>query len=303
MKWLVKVIGSMGILLGWAYAGPLAAADAPAVVDRVTIAEVGFSTPESVEYYADEDVYLVTNINGSPLAVDGNGFISKVKPDGTVVDLKWIDGTQAGVTLNAPKGAAIQGDILYIADINAVRLFQLPSGRQQASVRIPGSTFLNGITPGKGNFVYVTDSGLQAGDNGFAPSGTDAVYKVTADGTYEVVVKNKDMGRPNGIVLDGNDLVVVTFGSGQVYRIDPSGQRHEMPTPPAGTLDGVLVLRDGRLLVTSWAGSAIYMLGKDGTYTTLADHLESPADIGYDTQRHRVLVPLFQLNQVVLLTL
>ena len=71
----------------------------------IEVADIGLATPESVEYYAKEDVYLVTNINGSPFAADGNGFISKLKPDGSVVDLKWIDGTKPGVTLNAPKGA------------------------------------------------------------------------------------------------------------------------------------------------------------------------------------------------------
>jgi hypothetical protein len=57
--------------------------------ERIIVEDVGFATPESVEYYAAEDVYLVTNINGSPFAVDDNGFISKISPDGKVLDLKW----------------------------------------------------------------------------------------------------------------------------------------------------------------------------------------------------------------------
>ncbi len=177
------------------------------VKKSIVVADVGFSTPESVEYYAAEDVYLVTNINGSPFAADGNGFISKIKPDGSVVDLKWLDGTKEGITLNAPKGAAIQSKNLYVADINQVHVFALPSGKQKASITIKGSTFLNGITPGTGDYVYVTDSGY---NDGFAPSGTDAIYKVWSNGKYESIVKDKDMGHPNGILEDGNKLMVGT---------------------------------------------------------------------------------------------
>lgn len=270
---------------------------------RIVVAPMGLATPESVEYYADEDVYLVTNINGSPLEADGNGFISKIRPNGSLVDLKWIDGTKDDVELNAPKGAAIQGNILYVTDIDHVRLFELPSGRQKASIHIPGSTFLNGITPGNGDFVYVTDSGLKAGEGGFVASGTDAIYKVSANGAYEAIVKDKDMGRPNGIVTDDSDLVIVTFGSGEVFRLDSTGKRQDMPSPPKGSLDGLIKLEDGRFVMTSWEGSALYALDQDGEYTTLADALDSPADIGYDTKRNRVLVPLFQLNQIVLLSL
>lgn len=267
---------------------------------RIEIAEVGFSTPESVEYYAAEDVYLVGNINGSPLAVDGNGFISKIKPDGTVIDLKWIDGTKEGVTLSAPKGMAITDNILFVADINEVQLFDLPGGAQKASISIKGSTFLNGVTPGEGGSVYVTDSGITTG---FKESGTDAIYKVTADGTYTTVVADKEMGRPNGIVARGTDLIVVTFGSGKVYRIDDKGKRHAMPTPPKGSLDGLIRLDDGRLLMSSWDGSAVYVLGIDGAYSILAGDLAAPADMGYDTKRNRLLVPLFNLNKIVLLAL
>lgn len=87
--------------------------------ERVEV--TGFSTPESVVHDAVDDVYLVSNINGEPLAEDGNGFISRVTPDGEVEALRWIDGEADGVELNAPKGMAVLGDTLYVADIDCVR--------------------------------------------------------------------------------------------------------------------------------------------------------------------------------------
>lgn len=265
---------------------------------RIIVGEVGFATPESVEYYPAEDVYLVSNINGSSGAADGNGFISKLKPDGTVADLKWIDGSKEGVTLNAPKGSAVTGGNLFVADLNQVQVFELPSGRQKQSVTIDGSTFLNGVAPGPDGSVYVTDSGLTAD---MSPSGADAVYQVWADGRQKVIVKDAAMGHPNGIWADNGRLVVNTFGTGKLFSIDAAGKRTAMPTPPKGSLDGLIKLDDGRFVVSSWAGAALYALDKDGNFTVLADDLESPADLGLDTKRHLLLVPLFKQNKVVML--
>lgn len=267
---------------------------------RIVVADVGLATPESVEYNAVEDVYLVTNINGDPLAADGNGFISKLKPNGDVMDLKWIDGEKEGVTLNAPKGAAIVGKNLFVADINQVHVFSLPDGRQKKSITLSESSFLNGITPGAGDYVYVTDSGF--GD-GFVPSGTDAIYKVWSNGQYETIIKDKDkdMGAPNGIWDDNGRLVVVTFGSGKVISIDRSGKQTTLPATPHGELDGLVKLKDGRFLLSSWGGSAIYAMNKDHTFTVFADSLDAPADLGIDTKRKRLLIPLFKQNKIVIL--
>jgi hypothetical protein len=263
----------------------------------VTIANIGLATPESVEYYAAEDVYLVTNLNGSPFVADGNGFISKIRPDGTVANLKWIDGTRPGVTLHSPKGAAIHRNKLYVADLNQVHIFELPSGKQRASITIKGSTFLNGITAGAGNYIYVTDSGYT---EGFTPSGTDAIYKVRPNGKYKAIIKGKDLGHPNGIIANGYRLRTVTFGSGAVVKIDPSGRKQTIPAPNGG-LDGLLEMKDGSYVMSSWGGSAIYVMNKQNKFRTLADSLDAPADLGFDTKRNLLLVPLFKQNKVVLL--
>ncbi|XOF35206.1 MAG: SMP-30/gluconolactonase/LRE family protein [Candidatus Electrothrix sp. YB6] len=291
-----NTLGNFAVILlaiFWS-AGALAGEDQ----ERIVVSDVGFSTPESVEYYAGEDVYLVSNINGSPSAADGNGFIAKLKPDGSVVALKWIDGAKENVMLNAPKGSAVVDGNLFVADLNQVQVFGLPGGEQKTSIAIEGSTFLNGMTPGPDGSVYVTDTGFAGG---MVPSGTDAVYQVWPDGQYKVIMKDKEMGHPNGIWNDSGHLVVNTLGSGELFSIDSSGKRTALPTPPTGGLDGLVRLADGRLIVSSWTGSAIYALGKDEKFTVLADGLVSPADLGVDTKRHRLLVPLFKEDKVVIL--
>src|SRR5467141_5238421 len=105
---------------------------APGATRVLTVA--GFSTPESVLHDSTQDIYFVSNINGSPTAKDNNGFISRVRPDGAVENLKFIEGGHNGVTLHAPKGMALRGDTLWLADIDAVRAFNAKTGAARDSV-------------------------------------------------------------------------------------------------------------------------------------------------------------------------
>jgi outer membrane protein assembly factor BamB len=246
------------------------------------------------------DVYLVSNINGSPADKDNNGFISRVSPDGAATVGKWIESGVNGVTLDAPKGMTIKGDTLYVADIDNVRVFDRNTGAPLASWAIEGASFLNDMATGPDGTLYVSDSGLKGTPEGLAESGSDAVYRLGANGAATAVAKDPSLGRPNGLFVDSSGIIVVTFGSGQVYRLDPAtGAKTDMPPPPAGQLDGVVRLADGSLLVSSWGGSAVYRLIGEDAYGTAVDSVTSPADIGYDMQRGRVLIPSFMDNKVV----
>jgi len=258
----------------------------------LTVEGVGLATPESVLYDEAQDVYLISNINGSPLAVDGNGFISRMAPDGSIVTLKWIDGTRGGVTLNAPKGSALVGETLYVADISAVRLFDRASGEPKASIAIEGATFLNDIAAAPDGSIYVSDTGLEAGDQGFAPSGSDAVYRITPEGTVDVVAKGEDLGHPNGLAFRNGQLLVVTFGTGEIYAL-VDGKREPIGKPQTGSLDGIVPLADGRVLVSSWEGKCVYALGADRHFTRIVTDVPSPADIGLDSKRAHLLIPVF----------
>ena len=136
-----------------------------------TLAE-GLSTPESALHDSASDLYLVSNIHGSPFGDDGQaGYISRIRPDGTVENLRWIDGATEGVELNAPKGLGVLEDTLYVADVTAVRKFDRNTGAPKGSVPIDGATFLNDIAVGSDGLVYVSDTGLGPG---FSETGTDA---------------------------------------------------------------------------------------------------------------------------------
>jgi hypothetical protein len=256
----------------------------------------GIATPESVLYDEANDRYLVSNINGKPDDADNNGYITEVSPDGKVVKAKFIAGGVDKVKLDAPKGTGIAGGILYVSDINVVRKFDLKTGAPKGEIPVPGATFLNDIAVAKDGRVFVSDSGIKSGASGFDPTGTDAVY-VIDKGKLKTVAKSKDLGGPNGLLVVDKGVLVVTFGTNELYRLDDKGVKQDVTKLPGGGLDGIVQAGD-KLLVTSWQTSSIYRGTLGGSFEVAFADLKGPADIGFDTKRKRVLVPRFMENAV-----
>ncbi len=270
----------------------------PMQAERATLTE-GFSTPESVFYDADQDVYFVSNINGSPLVEDGNGFISKVNAESREITAKWIDGETEGVTLNAPKGLTITGETLWVTDINVVRKFDRTTGAPLGEVAIEGSVFLNALSPSEDGSVFVSDTGLKVGTEGFEPSGTDAIYRIAPDGALEKLIDGDELLRPNGVVWTPEGLWSVTFGSNQLFMV-ANGEKTNVVELPSGSLDGLLALEGGDVLLSSWDSQSVYRGPVAGPFEVVVENVNTPADIGFDSKRQLILVPQFGDSIVVL---
>jgi sugar lactone lactonase YvrE len=266
---------------------------APTPVWRVT---EGVSTPESVLYDEANDRYLVSNINGKPFDVDNNGFIMEISPDGKVIKDKFIAGGVNKVKLDAPKGSGIAQGTLYVTDITVVRKFDAKTGAPKGDIPIPGATFLNDISIAPDGRVFVSDSGVKQGAQGFEPTGSDAVY-VIDKGKVKPVAKSKELNAPNGILFSDKGILVVSMNGNELYRLDEKGARQDITFMPDGMLDGVVSTGDS-LLVTSWKAAAIYRGQLGGKFEVALTGQNGPADIGYDSKRKRVLVPHFVDNAV-----
>jgi sugar lactone lactonase YvrE len=259
----------------------------------------GFENPESAKYDGELDVWYVSNVNGSPVAKDGNGYISRLKGDGTMDSLKFIASGVKGVTLDGPKGMALQGDTLWVADIHSLRGFNRRTGLPVASIDLKGSKFLNDVALGPDG-LYITDTGVEGGASGLKHSGPDRIYRVGPDRKPGVALQSDSLAGPNGITWDGKrgQFIVVPF-FGNVVRAWAPGGKTPVPVATArGQLDGVELLDEQHLLITSWADSTLFILDQAGTATTLYGGLPSPADIGVDTKRNIVAIPLLMENRV-----
>ena len=278
----------------------------PAEKLPTVIKDAGFLVPESVLYDADADVYLVANINDTPFKTDDNGFISRVSPEGKVTELKWIDGAKPDVTLNAPKGMAISGGMLWVADITTVRKFDAKTGKPMGEVKVAGATFLNDVVADGKDGIFVSDTAFT---EKYEPGDAQAIHQIDKAGKVTVHRKDKALAGPNGLAVDGDRVLLVTFGSGELVAVPAKGDITLRAKLPTGQLDGIIALGSGEYLISSWEGKTAYRgtAFKDGkpdaTWTDLKLAIESPADIGYDTKRKRLLVPSFSGNTLTLIDL
>lgn len=281
-------------LLSCAHGHTTKVADAPlAVNERPVVSYTGLAAPDSALYDAAHDRYLISNVQGNPTARDNDGFISALAPDGTIPVLKWIEGGRDGVELNAPKGLAIADGLLYVTDISTVRIFDLETGAPKGEIDVRDATFLNDVATGDDGKVYVSDSGPPTGR--WDAVGTEAVYVLDAGGAKPFA--RGQLGRPSGVLWSDGGLIVSPFGANELYRLDAHGKKRDVTPLPAGGLAGIAQLGD-TVLVSSFQSSAIYHGKLGGEFAVLLREQGSPADIGVDTRRRRLLVPHFNENTV-----
>ena len=269
-------------------------------VKIVIPAASGLNTPECAIHDEKADIYIVSNINGNPLGKDKAGFISRVAPSGKILDLKWIDGSAEGITLNAPKGLAIVGDTLYAADVNAIRKFHRVTGKPTGVIEIKGSSFLNDLASGPVGKVYVSDSGF--GGDKDAPR-TDAVYEISVDDSVKALSKGEEVPNPNGLLVTAGGLLVCTWNSGELlWARAREGRERLVAKLPKNQLDGIVVDKDGSLLITSWAGECVYRFKFPAGATVAIEGLKEPADPGWDAKRGRLLIPHFKEHKLTIIT-
>ena len=264
-------------------------------------------TPESVRYDADLDAYFVSNINGNPSAKDGNGFIAHVDAGNTSSVKMLVQGGKNGATLNAPKGMAVVGDTLWVADIDAVRAFNKRTGAVIATVdlRPMKATFLNDVVAGPDGVIYITDSGIKFDDKGgMTHPGQDQIFKIVGRKASVAIKSDSALKSPNGIAWDGaNGRFVLGPFADKVVTGWKDGDPTVTPiaTGPGG-YDGVEVLTDGRILITSWADSSVQVIA-NGAFRKVVANVDGPADIGVDTKRNVVAVPRFTAGRVEYFTI
>jgi sugar lactone lactonase YvrE len=269
---------------------------------------IDFHEPESVKYDPDQDVYFVSNMNGYGSVKDNNGYISRVNAK-SITDIQTlVQGGARGVTLNAPKGMAIHGDTLWVCDIDALRGFDRHGGAPIATIDFSpyGAVLLNDIAVGPDGSLYVTDTGIQMTDKGVIFSGGDKIYVVGPNHSVRVAASGPQLAKPNGITWDakGQRWLYVSFDPfhSKLFSFHNGDTTRAVLDSGHGRWDGVEALADGRILYSSWTDSTVHLI-TDGHDERLVRNVPVPADIGVDTKRNLVLIPLGVMSRVELWTI
>lgn len=284
---------------------PAPAPTPPSTPAPIVVKDAGLQTPECALWDADQDVYLVSNINGDPTAVDGNGFISKIGPDGKVIELKWIDGSKKPSELNAPKGMVITGGILYVADLNTVRKFDHKTGKPKGKIVVKDAVFLNGLAVSPdGKTLFVSDSAVKINQGQFSGTDADAIYEIDLrKKSVKALIKDRTLHWPNGIWADDSGIWSVSLGRNELIHVNYKGEMGSVTKLPKGALDGIVRLDDTSFLISSWEESAVYRGVPGGEFSELITGVPSPAAIGLDGKRRALVIPVFTGDAVEVHTL
>jgi len=271
----LKSLG-LSLLLGSFFIA--SAASAQPVLEQLWMTE-GLSVPESVLVYRNgkTNFLFVSQIDGDPSEMDGKGGIAKMTMGGSIEDLNWVTG------LNAPKGMAVYGGRLYVADINQLVVIDIKSAEIQKKILVPGAQFLNDVAIDSKGTVFISDTK------------TNKVYRYQKDVLDDYVVKAESA---NGLKMIGSNLIV---GAGtHLYLIDKNKNRLQIAAGFAQPIDGVESVGRGDFLVSCWQG-LLYYVHLDGKLDLLLDSQKegiNTADIGFDSASQTVFVPNFAKNSV-----
>ncbi len=104
---------------------------------NITIAQSivnGFTLPEGIT--SNGSRFFVSNQGKDPLSKDGDGFITETDGHGLIIKARFQKGT-----LNTPKGLAIIGDVLYVADLDRVVGFNINNAKGVSNGRTRCNAF------------------------------------------------------------------------------------------------------------------------------------------------------------------
>ncbi len=239
--------------------------------------------------------YYIANANGDPGTRDNKGFISKANQQGKVTDLHFIQGGKNSVTLHSPRGMAIVGSVLYVADLDVIRGFSKDTGEPQVTIAFTRfhSRSLTGLTADAEGILYVSD----------AESNTIFRIDPTQDHTVTIYAQHASLSQPHGLAVHPRNghIVGVGWEDGKIFEIDEKGSIHELFVNSffrGGfyNLDGIDFDRYGTMYVSDMTAGKVWRIRANLKKEVIAEFLISPAGIGVDRANHVILVPYLYAN-------
>jgi hypothetical protein len=250
----------------------------------------GMDAPESAYVDPGSGDVFVSLIGGMPTDKDGNGMIARLGIDGSVKAPTWITG------LNAPKGLRSHQGTLWVSDIDEVLGIDIKSGKVTSKTRIEGAQFLNDVAIGSDGTVYISD---MLGNK---------IYTLRS-GKAAVFAEGEDLENPNGLLVEGNSLVVGGWGKpeadfttkvpGRLYKINLKTKAKSYITPaPAANIDGIESDGKGNYIISDYLAGKIYRVSSDGKMETVTTFAPSTADIGFAADRNLLIIPHMNEDKV-----
>lgn len=251
----------------------------------------GFNNPESVIYHESSNTLFVSNVNGSPVEKDGNGYISKVLLDGTILKMQWVIG------LNAPKGLAIHDNTLYVSDIDTLVAIDIPSGTITNTYKVDDAKFLNDVTASNQGEIFVSDMLL------------NRIHRLSND-QFNLWLESTELENPNGLHAEGDHLILGAWGvitdgfateiPGHLKSISLQDKSiTNLGGDPIGNLDGVESDGNNGYYVTDWMAGKLFQINTNGEATLLLELEQGMADHEVLLEQKLILLPMMKNDKVL----
>lgn len=269
---------------------------APEVVEKV------FDAPDQVIWSELSQSWFVSNLGGGiSLEEDSSGWITKLDQHGNVEDPFWI-GKKEG--MHAPSGMTIYGDHLYVCDRNGVYEIDILKASVEHFYAIPEGEFINDIAADDDGNLYVSDF--------FG----NRIFKINqASKQVEVWVESEQLKAPDGLYVDGNKLLVASWGVlskagsfetselGDLLSVDLDTKEVKIEMSQIGNLEGITKAGE-HYYITDWAaGRLLKVQPEKEEVVYVLSGLKHPTDPNYAEELGVLAFPQHGTDQVLFLDL
>jgi sugar lactone lactonase YvrE len=254
----------------------------------------GLQAPQSFIADPSGETYFISNVNGEPDAKDNNGFITKLDTNGKITHLRFISGGDGNTVLHAPKGMAIADGVLYVADLDALRAFDVGTGRMLRTISFQAYA-TNGSGVSLADVAYDGQHLLYVSD-----TGANTIYRVDIgkQDAVSVLVHDDSLAGPRGLAVHPKTgrIIAVSWTKGKIVEVTPDGTISEIMSNSFfshrfSNLGGVDFDSLGYMYISDVTAGKVWRMRPDIRFDVIAEYLPSPADIGIDRKNHLILVP------------
>lgn len=252
----------------------------------------GFVHPESIIEHPDSGYLFISNIGINPTSIFPDGFISKVNKEGGFIERKFVKG------IRGPKGLCYNNGKLYAATVKELLEIDPNSGKITNTFTNDSIGMFNDIAKDTEGNMFVSDMN------------ESAIYKLSSNGKFSMIYQNDFLNHPNGLLVDGDQLIIGTWGrlnddpkldsTGNLFSLDLNTLTLKKITEnKPGKLDGIQKTKGG-YLVSSWKEGKILLITLEGDVKSILNTKTSIGDILYLEKENSLYTPMNFQNQIKL---
>lgn len=242
--------------------------------------ELGFQLnyPESAVYDPVSGLIYVSNFLQGP-----QEFISQVSLDGRIVNKEWIKG------LSRPTGLCVSDGRLFAVERTGVAEIDIRQGAILRRIPLEGCVFPNDITAAPDRTLYISDNEA------------NRIYRII-NGQASVWMEGGGLSKPNGLHIDGNQLLAGCSGDPSLKAIDLKTKQVTILATlyPGAIMDGLQPVGDGRILFSDFNGH-LFLLDQTGSFKEILNTSTiqvNLADFEWIPEKKLLIIPGLYSNRL-----